>query len=121
VTAHGDLTAHAGHAEHGAAADEDHGTAGEDGVRVKAHPALCRGVGNCHRFAPDVYPLDEDGLLAVHLLDVPASLALDAWRGASVCPERAITVIGPPEQHWIDRLAEATSRPATEPAGPKGT
>ena len=52
------------------------------------------------RFAPDVYPLDEDGHIAVHLLDVPAEHARDAWRGASVCPERAISVIGPPEETW---------------------
>jgi hypothetical protein len=34
------------------------------GVRVRTHSALCRGVGNCHRFAPDVYVLDEEGLIA---------------------------------------------------------
>ena len=79
-----------------------------EGVRVRAHPGLCRGVGNCHRFAPSVYTLDAAGLIDVHLLDVPPELALDAWRGASVCPERAITVIGPPEQHWLERLRSDT-------------
>ena len=91
-----------------------------DGVRVRTHPALCRGVGNCHRFAPDVYALDADGLIAFHLLDVPASLALDAWRGASVCPERAITVIGPPEEHWITRRHRTNSPARTEPAEQEG-
>ncbi|MFN8018066.1 MAG: ferredoxin [Acidimicrobiales bacterium] len=70
------------------------------GVKVRTHPSQCLGWGNCHRFAPEVYPLDEDGMIAVHLLDVPAEHARDAWRGASVCPERAITVIGPPEEAW---------------------
>lgn len=74
-----------------------------DGVRVKAHPSLCLGYGNCHRFAPAVYPLDEEGYLAIHLLDVPPEHAVDAWRGASVCPERAITVVGEPESYWIRR------------------
>jgi ferredoxin len=72
--------------------DEDRATA-EDTVRVKAHPGLCVGWGNCHRFAPDVYPLDAEGKVDVHLLEVPAELAYDAWLGASACPEQAITVI----------------------------
>jgi ferredoxin len=75
----------------------------EPGVRVKAHPGLCLGYGNCHRFAPDVYELDDEGMIDVHLLEVPSSLALQAWIGATVCPERAITVIGPAEEHWRQR------------------
>lgn len=72
----------------------------EVGVRVRAHPGLCLGYGLCHRFARDVYPLDEDNHIAIHLLDVPAELAYEAWVGASVCPQRAITVIGRPEAYW---------------------
>ena len=92
----------------------------DEGVRVRTHPALCRGVGNCHRFAPAVYDLDDEGLIAFHLLDVPAALALDAWRGASVCPERAITVIGPPEEYWIARRQNTNAPARTEPAEPGG-
>ena len=79
-------------------------TAGADseGVRVRTHPGLCAGWGNCHRWAPQVYPLDAEGYVDVHLLDVPAEHALEAWIGAGVCPERAITVIGPPERHWAE-------------------
>jgi ferredoxin len=65
------------------------------GVRVRAHPGLCEGWGNCHRFAPSVYPLDDDGHIGVHLLEVPAELANDAFVGASACPAQAITVIRP--------------------------
>ncbi len=78
----------------------------EPGVRVRAHQSLCLGYGNCHRFAPNVYPLDEDGLITIHLLEVPPEQALDAWRGATVCPERAITVMGEPESYWIRRREE---------------
>jgi len=63
------------------------------GVRVRAHLGLCMGVGNCHRWAPEVYPLDEEGYLGIHLLDVPPELADAARLGAMVCPERAITII----------------------------
>lgn len=68
-------------------------TAEPTGVKVRAHLGLCMGIGNCHRWAPEVYPLDEEGYLAVHLLDVPAELAGAARLGASVCPERAISII----------------------------
>ena len=67
-----------------------------EGVRVRVHPGLCEGWGNCHRFAPDVYPLDEEGHIGIHLLDVPAEQAPQARLGAIACPEHAISVIGPP-------------------------
>jgi ferredoxin len=75
------------------------------GVRIRTHPGLCNGHGVCHRFAPTVYELDEEGYVAVHLLEVPEDHAVEAWRGASVCPERAITVIGEPEAYWVERAA----------------
>ena len=83
------------------------GTDEPTGVRVRAHPGLCEGWGNCHRWAPEVYPLDEEGQIAIHLLDVPPELARAAWMGADACPARAITVIG-------DRLGPATSVGTTE-------
>lgn len=72
------------------------------GVRIRAHPSLCSGTGECHRWAPDVYPLDDEGLIAVHLLSVPPERALHAWWGARACPYLAISVIGPPEEHWAE-------------------
>ena len=75
----------------------------EETVRIKTHPGLCVGWGNCHRFAPDVYPLDADGKVDVHLLEVPAELAYDAWLGASACPDQAITVIGRSFRPWTDQ------------------
>lgn len=87
------------------------------GVRVRTHPALCQGWGNCHRWAPEVYPLDDEGLIAVHLLEVPAGHALAAWRGAQVCPQQAITVHGPPDTHWIERRRAAAAA-ATQDRSP---
>ncbi len=74
---------------------EQTSTAPETGVRVRTHPALCTGFGNCHRWAPHVYPLDADGRVDIHLLDVPAELAAEARLGAQVCPQLAITIIEP--------------------------
>ena len=65
------------------------------GVRIKAHPALCMGFGVCRQWAPEVYTLDDDGVIDFHLLEVPPELAVAARLGAQVCPSGAITVITP--------------------------
>jgi ferredoxin len=70
-------------------------TANDVGVRVRTNPNLCTGFGNCHRWGPHVYPLDEEGRIDIHLLDVPPELAAEARLGAMVCPVTAITVIEP--------------------------
>lgn len=62
-------------------------------VRVRVHPGLCHGYGNCARFASAVFSLDAEGYIDVHLMDVPTDLVEQARLGASVCPEGAITVI----------------------------
>ncbi len=63
------------------------------GVRIKVHPGLCEGWGNCHRFGPAVFSLDADGMVDLHVVDVPADLAEEARLGAAACPQHAITVI----------------------------
>jgi ferredoxin len=75
----------------------------EVAVRVRVHPGLCVGWGNCHRFAPSVYPLDEDGKVDLHLLAVPPELAYEAWLGAGACPEQAISVSGGSFRYWAER------------------
>jgi ferredoxin len=72
-------------------------------VRIHTHPSLCVGYGNCHRWAPDLYPLDEEGEIALHRLEVDDERGQDAWRGAMACPQRAITVIGYSEEDWRTR------------------
>lgn len=76
------------------AADGDREESMDDttGVLVRTHPGLCLGWGNCHRFAPDIYPLDTEGKVDIERLAVPAENARDAWLGAAACPEGAITV-----------------------------
>ena len=66
-----------------------------ESILVRAHPSLCEGWGECHRWAPAVYPLDDEGYIDIHLLDVPPELADDARRGSDACPARVITVIEP--------------------------
>lgn len=67
----------------------DPGTA----VRVRVHPGLCEGWGNCHRWAPEIYPLDAEGLIDIHVMEVPPEHARSAWLGAQSCPAGVITVL----------------------------
>ena len=76
-------------------------------VPASGERRCCLGWGECHRWAPDVYPLDEDGKIGVHLLEVPAEHAEAAWWGAAACPQQAITVIGPPSEYWVNRFQQA--------------
>lgn len=62
-------------------------------VKVRVHPGLCQGHRLCHRFAPEVYPLDEEGYIDLHLVDVPPELEGAAELGARVCPAGVITII----------------------------
>lgn len=62
-------------------------------VRVKVHPGLCEGWGNCHRWAPALYELDDKGLIDLHVVDVPPEMAEAAWLGAQACPAGVITVL----------------------------
>ena len=62
-------------------------------VLVRVHPGLCEGWGNCHRWAPDLYTLDAEGLIDLHVVEVPPELAEAAWLGAQSCPAGVITVL----------------------------
>lgn len=66
----------------------------EVGVRVRVHPGVCEGWGLCNRFGgSDIYPLDAEGHVDVHLLEVPPEHAAAARLGASVCPVQAISLL----------------------------
>ncbi len=78
-----------------------------ESLLVRVHPGLCEGWGNCHRWAPEVYPLDEEGLIDVHLLEVPPEHAVAAWMGAEACPAGVITV------HIADDGAAVQLEPTT--------
>lgn len=78
-------------------------------MRIKVHPGLCNGWGECHRWGREVYPLDEDGHCEMRLLEVPPEYEDHARLGAMACPEQAITV--------IDDDPEAARRFRIVPAG----
>ena len=77
------------------------------------HPGLCDGHGLCHRFAPEVYFLDDEGYIAIHRMEVPPELEHAAELGASVCPARAITIL---RDHPVTIGARSTT--GTAPGDP---
>ena len=80
-------------------------------VMVKVHPGLCEGWGNCHRWAPELYTLDEQGLIDLHVVEVPPELAEAAWLGAQSCPAGVITVLTA-----IPSANDSTDAPTDAPA-----
>ena len=71
-------------------------------VLVRVHPGLCEGWGNCHRWAPELYTLDAEGLIDLHVVEVPPELAEAAWLGAQSCPAGVITVLHADEPDQVD-------------------
>lgn len=81
-----------------------------ESLLVKAHPGLCDGWGQCHRLAPDVYHLDDEGYIDIHMLEVPPDRAVAAWMGAMACPNGAITVVD-----VVQRESDPVPDEGTEP------
>ena len=51
----------------------------------------CQGHGQCFANAPDLYPLDDSGYVAITELDVPPGKEADAQAGVDACPAQALT------------------------------
>lgn len=80
-----------------------------ESLRIKVHPALCEAWGNCHRWAPEIYPLDDDGTIDLHVLEVPPEHAVEAWMGAEACPAHVITVVA---ITTVNAVSTATEEPS---------
>jgi len=62
-------------------------------MKVRQLPDKCCGHARCAKYAPEIFVLDDDGYLAIDIVDVPPELEQTARTGAKACPERAIEVI----------------------------
>jgi ferredoxin len=62
-------------------------------VKISVDHGKCTGHARCHATAAEIYPIDDDGYVAIDggITVEDAHLAL-AEAGAAACPERAITV-----------------------------
>ena len=62
-------------------------------MKIRIEKAACVGNARCNAVAGDLYPLDDDGYIAVEQIDVPPGEEENATRGARACPERIIFII----------------------------
>ncbi len=62
-------------------------------MKVRIEKAQCVGNARCHAVADHLYPLDDDGYIAIEGFDVPPGEEEAARKGARACPERIIVII----------------------------
>lgn len=62
-------------------------------MKVRIDKAACVGNARCAAVSELLYPLDDDGYIAVEEVDVPPGMEDLARRGARACPERVITIV----------------------------
>lgn len=61
-------------------------------LRVTADRSRCCGYGLCAQLCPEVYQLDENGLVVLATDTVPEGLEETAREGAAACPAEALAV-----------------------------
>lgn len=64
----------------------------EKSVKIRINKASCVGNARCAAVSAELFPLDEDGYIAVEEIDVPPGMEALARRGARACPERIIVI-----------------------------
>lgn len=70
-----------------------HGLRRENSVKIRIEKAKCAGNARCAAVSEKLFPLDDDGYIAVEEIDVPPGMEELARRGARACPERIIIVV----------------------------
>jgi ferredoxin len=61
-------------------------------MKIRIEKSKCVGNARCAAVAPDLFPLNDDGYIAIEEIDVPPGMEALARRGARACPERIIIV-----------------------------
>lgn len=61
-------------------------------MKLRINKAACAGNARCAAVSEELFPLDDDGYIAVEEIDVPPGMEDLARRGARACPERIIVV-----------------------------
>ena len=61
-------------------------------MKIRINRSACAGHARCAAIAPEIFPLDDDGYIAVSEIDVEPESEGVARRAARACPERIITV-----------------------------
>lgn len=62
-------------------------------MRVEVDEARCEGHGMCEDAAPELFTLDDDGMVHVTHPEIPEQLRRRAEAGVRACPVAALTLI----------------------------
>lgn len=62
-------------------------------LRVTSDRSRCCGYGLCAQMCPEIYTLDQDGLVVLAMDVVPEGLEESAREGAAACPAEALFVV----------------------------
>jgi ferredoxin len=61
-------------------------------MKIRINKSACVGNARCAAVSPELFPLNDEGYIAVEEIDVPPGMEDLARRGARACPERIIVV-----------------------------
>ena len=61
-------------------------------VRVTANTELCEGYANCVEAAPDIYDIDEDGVVVLLRKEISGDERTRAEEATRSCPVRALAL-----------------------------
>jgi len=61
-------------------------------MKILIDKSACVGNARCSAISEELFPLDDDGYIAVTEVDVPEGMGELAKRGARSCPERIIEI-----------------------------
>jgi ferredoxin len=61
-------------------------------MKIRIDKAACTGNARCAAVSETLFPLDDDGYIAITGFDVTPGMEQIAKRGARACPERIIMV-----------------------------
>lgn len=62
-------------------------------LKVVANRSACCGYGVCAEICPEIYLLDENGIVVLATDTVPEGLEEKAREGAAACPQNALEII----------------------------
>lgn len=62
-------------------------------MKIRIDKSACVGNARCANVSEELFPLDDEGYIAVDVIDVPEGMEKLATRGARACPERIITIV----------------------------
>lgn len=61
-------------------------------MKIRIDKARCVGNARCAAISETLFPLDDDGYIAITEVDVPPGQEQIARRGARACPERIMII-----------------------------